>query len=155
MSRRRSAPKRLIIPDPKFGDVMVSRFINCLMWEGKKAVAEGLLFGAFDLIQSKGSDPLQIFRKAISTVKPALEVRSKRIGGATCPVPVEVSVSRSEALACRWIIRSARTRPEKTMTEKLAFELMDASNQRGAAYKKKDDTHRMAEANKAFAHYRW
>ncbi|MBT4700271.1 MAG: 30S ribosomal protein S7 [Rhodospirillaceae bacterium] len=156
MSRRHAAEKRKIIPDPKFGDLVVSKFTNCLMLDGKKSVAEGILYGAFDLIEKKaGTDPLKAFHEAIDNVKPAIEVRSRRVGGATYQVPVEVRSLRRQALAIRWIVDLARKRSENTMTERLSGELLDAANNRGAAVKKREDTHKMAEANKAFAHYRW
>ncbi|MBT3764490.1 MAG: 30S ribosomal protein S7 [Rhodospirillaceae bacterium] len=156
MSRRHAAEKRKIIPDPKFGDLVVSKFTNCLMLDGKKSVAEGILYGAFDIIEKKaGTDPLKAFHEAIDNVKPAIEVRSRRVGGATYQVPVEVRSLRRQALAIRWIVDLARKRSENTMTERLSGELLDAANNRGAAVKKREDTHKMAEANKAFAHYRW
>ncbi|MGY9003357.1 MAG: 30S ribosomal protein S7 [Rhodospirillales bacterium] len=156
MSRRHAAEKRVILPDPKFGDLVVSKFTNCLMLDGKKSAAEKILYGAFDLIEKKaGADPLKSFHEAIDNVKPAIEVRSRRVGGATYQVPVEVRTSRRQALAIRWIVDLARKRSENTMTERLSGELMDAANNRGAAVKKREDTHKMAEANKAFAHYRW
>jgi small subunit ribosomal protein S7 len=156
MSRRRRAEKREILVDPKFGDRVLSKFMNCLMLDGKKSLAEGIVYGAFDRIQSRGaSDPVRSFHDALGNVKPEVEVRSRRVGGATYQVPVEVRPERAQALAIRWLISAARKRSELTMTERLAGELMDASNNRGAAVKKREDTHRMAEANKAFSHYRW
>ena len=156
MPRRRDVPKRKITPDPKFKDKLVAKFTNCIMHDGKKAVAEGILYGAFDVIQSRHKeDPLDVFRKALDNVKPKLEVKSRRVGGATYQVPVEVRPERRVALAMRWLVLYARDRREKTMPERLAAELVDASQLRGNAVKKKDDTHKMAEANKAFAHYRW
>ena len=156
MSRRRAAAKREVLPDAKFGDEVVTKFMNCLMYEGKKAAAESIVYGAFDRITKRGSqDPLRIFHDALNNVRPAVEVRSRRVGGATYQVPVEVRTDRSQALAIRWLIGSARARSEKTMEERLSGELMDAAQNRGAAVKKRDDTHRMAEANKAFSHYRW
>jgi small subunit ribosomal protein S7 len=156
MPRRRDVPKRKITPDPKFKDKLVAKFTNCIMHDGKKAVAEGILYGAFDVIQSRHKeDPLDIFRKALDNVKPKLEVKSRRVGGATYQVPVEVRPERRVALAMRWLVLYARDRGEKTMPERLAAELVDAAQLRGNAVKKKDDTHKMAEANKAFAHYRW
>ena len=156
MPRRRDVPKRKIIPDPKFKDKLVAKFTNCVMHDGKKAVAEGILYGAFDVIQARHKeDPLEVFRKALDNVKPKLEVKSRRVGGATYQVPVEVRPERRVALAMRWLVSYARERGEKTMPERLAAELVDASQLRGNAVKKKDDTHKMAEANKAFAHYRW
>jgi small subunit ribosomal protein S7 len=156
MPRRRDVPKRKITPDPKFKDKLVAKFTNCVMHDGKKSVAEGILYGAFDVIQARHKeDPLEVFRKALDNVKPKLEVKSRRVGGATYQVPVEVRPERRVALAMRWLVLYARDRGEKTMRERLAAELVDASQLRGNAVKKKDDTHKMAEANKAFAHYRW
>ncbi|MBX3187248.1 MAG: 30S ribosomal protein S7 [Labilithrix sp.] len=156
MPRRREVPKRRIIPDPKYKDKLVSKFTNTLMFDGGKAVAEGILYGAFDVIGERfKEDPLEVFRKALDNVKPKLEVKSRRVGGATYQVPVEVRPERRVALAMRWIVQYARDRGEKTMRERLAGEFVDASQGRGNAVKKKDDTHKMAEANKAFAHYRW
>jgi small subunit ribosomal protein S7 len=156
MPRRREVPKRHIIPDPKYKDKLVSKFTNTLMFDGGKAVAEGILYGAFDVIGERfKEDPLEVFRKALDNVKPKLEVKSRRVGGATYQVPVEVRPERRVALAMRWIVMNARGRGEKTMRERLAGEFVDASQGRGNAVKKKDDTHKMAEANKAFAHYRW
>ena len=156
MSRRHAAEKREILPDPKFGDLVVSKFMNCLMLDGKKSVAERIVYGALDIIQEKTrQEPVEVFREALSNVKPAVEVRSRRVGGATYQVPVEVRADRAQALAIRWLIDNARKRNEVTMTERLSGELMDAANNRGSAIKKREDTHRMAEANKAFSHYRW
>jgi len=156
MSRRHRAEKREVIPDAKFGDVILAKFMNSLMYEGKKSVAEGILYGAFDTIQQKTKqDPLSVFHEALRNVSPALEVRSRRVGGATYQVPVEVRPDRRRALAIRWLVNAARNRGENTMTEKLAGELLDASSNRGAAVKKREDTHKMAEANRAFSHYRW
>ncbi|MEQ8666642.1 MAG: 30S ribosomal protein S7 [Rhodospirillales bacterium] len=156
MSRRHAAEKREILPDPKFGDIVVSKFMNALMYDGKKSVAEGIIYGAFDRISEKtGGDPLKVFHEAIDNVKPAVEVRSRRVGGATYQVPVEVRTDRRQALAIRWLVENSRKRSENTMVERLSGEIMDASNNRGAAVKKREDTHRMAEANKAFSHYRW
>ena len=156
MPRRREVPKRNIIPDPKYKDKLVSKFTNTLMYGGGKAVAEGILYGAFDVIAERAKeDPLEVFRKALDAVKPKLEVKSRRVGGATYQVPVEVRPERRVALAMRWIVMNARARGEKTMRERLAGEFLDASQGRGNAVKKKEDTHKMAEANKAFAHYRW
>ena len=156
MPRRREVPKRRIIPDPKFKDKLVAKFMNSLMIGGKKATAEGILYGAFDIITSRyKEDPLEVFRKALDNVKPKLEVKSRRVGGATYQVPVEVRPERRVALAMRWLVTYSRSRGEKTMRERLAAELVDAAQNRGNAVKKKDDTHKMAEANKAFAHYRW
>jgi small subunit ribosomal protein S7 len=156
MSRRHRADKREINPDPKFGDLVVSKFMNNLMYEGKKSVAEGIVYGALEAIQSKAkSDPVQMFHQALDNVAPAIEVRSRRVGGATYQVPVEVRTERRQALAIRWIITAARGRNEKTMVERLSGELLDAANNRGTAVKKREDTHKMAEANRAFSHYRW
>lgn len=156
MSRRRAAEKRTINPDPKFGDLVLGKFTNSLLYAGKKSIAETIVYGALDQIKSKtGGDSLRTFHDALNTVKPDVEVKSRRVGGATYQVPVEVRSSRSQALAIRWIIEAARKRSEKTMVERLANELMDAVNNRGTAVKKREDTHRMAEANKAFSHYRW
>jgi small subunit ribosomal protein S7 len=156
MPRRREVPKRRIIPDPKYKDKLISKFTNTLMLSGKKAVAEGILYGALDVIQERfKEDPLEVFRKALDNVKPKLEVKSRRVGGATYQVPVEVRPERRVALAMRWLVTYSRERGEKTMRERLAGELRDAAEGRGNAVKKKDDTHKMAEANKAFAHYRW
>ena len=156
MSRRHRAEKREILPDPKFGDVVVSKFMNNLMLDGKKSVAEGIVYGAFDQIASRGgNDPLRMFHEALNNIRPEVEVRSRRVGGATYQVPVEVRAERRQALAIRWIIDAARKRGEHTMEDRLSNELLDAVNNRGAAVKKREDTHRMAEANKAFSHYRW
>ncbi len=156
MPRRRRAEKREINPDPKFGDVVLSKFINCLMYDGKKSVAERIVYGALDAIEQKmRKDPVEVFHEALDNVKPQVEVRSRRVGGATYQVPVEVRPDRRQALAIRWMIGAARARGERTMMERLAGELMDAASGRGAAVKKKEDTHRMAEANRAFSHYRW
>jgi small subunit ribosomal protein S7 len=156
MSRRHKAEKREIIPDAKYGDVVVAKFMNTIMYEGKKSVAEQIVYGALDGIESKvKGDPLTVFKQALENVAPAVEVRSRRVGGATYQVPVEVRVDRRQALAIRWIISAARERNDKTMIDRLSSELLDASNNRGAAVKKREDTHRMAEANRAFAHYRW
>jgi small subunit ribosomal protein S7 len=156
MSRRHRADKRVINPDPKFGDLVVSKFMNNLMFEGKKSVAETIVYSALDKIQAKAkSDPLQVFHQALDNVAPAIEVRSRRVGGATYQVPVEVRAERRQALAIRWIITAARARSENTMVDRLSGELLDASNNRGTAVKKREDTHKMAEANRAFSHYRW
>ncbi len=156
MSRRHAAERREVLPDPKFGDLVVTKFTNGLMRDGKKSVAEKTIYGAFDQIQKKtGQDPLKVFHEAIENVKPAVEVRSRRVGGATYQVPVEVRAARRQTLAIRWLVDTARKRSEDTMTERLSGELLDAANNRGAAVKKREDTHRMAEANKAFSHYRW
>ena len=156
MARRRVAQKRKIIPDPKFNDILVARFINCILNDGKKGLAETIFYKALDNIEVKGKEePLRVFRKAIENAAPLLEVRSRRVGGATYQVPVEVRESRRQALSMRWVIQNARSRPGRTMAEKLTGELMDAFNNSGGAVKKKEEVHRMAEANKAFAHYRW
>jgi small subunit ribosomal protein S7 len=156
MPRRRDVPKRKITPDPKYNDKLVAKFTNSLMTGGKKSTAEGILYGSFDIIATRfKEDPLEVFRKALDNVKPKLEVKSRRVGGATYQVPVEVRPERRVALAMRWIVKYSRDRGEKTMRERLAAEFVDAANGRGNAVKKKDDTHKMAEANKAFAHYRW
>jgi small subunit ribosomal protein S7 len=156
MSRRRRALKREVLPDAKFGELLVTKFMNCLMEQGKKSVAEGIVYGAFDIIRAKTKkDPLEVFKEAVNKVRPYLEVRSRRVGGATYQVPTDVRPDRGIALAMRWIIIAMRKRGEKTSPERLAGELMAASNDNGAAIKKREDTHKMAEANKAFAHYRW
>ena len=156
MSRRHSAEKREIIPDAKYGDLVVAKFMNTIMYEGKKSVAEKIVYGAFDNVEAKAkTDPLAVFKQALENVAPSVEVRSRRVGGATYQVPVEVRADRRQALAIRWIISAARGRNDKTMKDRLCAELLDASNNRGAAVKKREETHRMAEANRAFAHYRW
>jgi len=156
MSRRRAAVKRDVLPDAKFGDMVLTKFINSLMYEGKKSVAERIIYGAMDKIQGRGGkDSLELFHEALDNVRPALEVRSRRIGGATYQVPTEVRSDRSQALAIRWLITAARKRSEKTMVDRMSAELSDAANNRGSAVKKREDTHKMAEANRAFAHYRW
>jgi small subunit ribosomal protein S7 len=156
MARRRRADKREVLPDPKFGDIVLTKFMNSLMYEGKKSTAESIVYGAFDAIEAKmRRDPLEIFHNALDNVKPGIEVRSRRVGGATYQVPVEVRAERAQALALRWLISAARNRSENTMSSRLASELIDASNNRGTAVKKREDTHRMAEANRAFSHYRW
>ncbi len=156
MSRRHRAEKRDIIPDAKFGDIVVTKFMNTIMHDGKKSIAETIVYGAFDSIELKSrSEPLAVFKQALDNVAPAIEVRSRRVGGATYQVPVEVRPERRQALAIRWIINAARGRNDKTMVERLSAELMDAANNRGNAVKKREDTHRMAEANRAFSHYRW
>ncbi len=156
MSRRRRAEKREIIPDPKFGDVVLSKFMNVLMYAGKKSLAETIVYGALDQVQGRGGqDAIRVFHAALDNVKPEIEVRSRRVGGATYQVPVEVRPDRSQALAIRWLISASRGRSEPTMTDRLANEILDASNNRGSAVKKREDTHRMAEANRAFSHYRW
>ncbi|MEE2956852.1 MAG: 30S ribosomal protein S7 [Pseudomonadota bacterium] len=156
MSRRRAAEKRKVLPDAKFGDLVIAKFINCLMLQGKRSTAEKIVYLALDEIGSKaGGDPVKSFHEALNNVKPGIEVRSRRVGGATYQVPVEVRSDRQQALAIRWLIETARSRSENTMTERLSHELLDAINNRGNAVKKREDTHRMAEANKAFSHYRW
>ena len=157
MPRRREVVKRDVLPDPKYNSKLVTRFINCLMLDGKKSTAESIFYGSIDIIKERTNeeDPLSVFQQAIDNVKPTLEVKSRRVGGATYQVPIEVKADRKNALAIRWIISYTRERGEKTMRERLAAELMDASNNEGASIKKKVDTFRMAEANKAFAHYRW
>ena len=156
MSRRRRPEKREILPDPKFGDLVLSKFMNSVMLDGKKSVAEGIVYGALDQVQSKTKqEPVTVFHQALDNVAPHVEVRSRRVGGATYQVPVEVRTERRQALAIRWIIQAARGRNDKTMVERLSAELLDASNNRGNAVKKREDTHRMAEANRAFSHYRW
>ena len=154
--RRRAAEKREVLPDPKFGDQVVTKFVNSLMYDGKKSVAETILYAAFDRMKARtGKDPVGMFHEALDNVKPALEVRSRRVGGATYQVPVEVPARRARTLAVRWLVQFARQRREKTMAQRLANELLDAQSQQGGAYKRKDDIYRMAQANKAFAHYRW
>jgi len=156
MSRRHRAEKRDIIPDPKFGDNVLMKFMNSVMRDGKKSVAERIVYGALDQVESKAKrNPVELFHEALDNVMPAVEVRSRRVGGATYQVPVEVRTDRRQALAIRWIISAARGRNENTMVERLSGELLDAANNRGTAVKKREDTHRMAEANKAFSHYRW
>ncbi|MGB9716771.1 MAG: 30S ribosomal protein S7 [Thermodesulfovibrionales bacterium] len=156
MPRRRVVEKREILPDPKYNNKLVSKFINTIMKDGKRSIAEKICYGAFDIIRKKtGSDPLKVFKTAVENVKPVVEVKPRRVGGATYQVPVEVRASRRTALAFRWIINYSRARAEKTMQEKIAGELLDAYNNTGSSIKKKEDTHKMAEANKAFAHYRW
>src|SRR5919107_895901 len=156
MSRRRAAEKREVLPDAKFGDIVLTKFMNTLMERGKKSVAERVVYGALDEVQAKlKQDPVPAFHEALENVKPAVEVRSRRVGGATYQVPVEVRPERRQALAIRWIIQAARGRNDKTMVDRLSAELMDAANNRGNAVKKREDTHRMAEANRAFSHYRW
>ena len=156
MPRRREVAKREVLPDPKYNSRLVAKFINNIMRQGKKSVAERILYGAFDVIERRSKqDPLEVFHKAMEHVRPIIEVKSRRVGGATYQVPVEVRSDRRDALAMRWIISYAKNRSEKTMIDKLAGELMDAAQNRGGAVKKREDTHRMAEANKAFAHYRW
>jgi small subunit ribosomal protein S7 len=156
MSRRHKAERREVNPDPKFNDLVVSKFMNSIMREGKKSVAENIVYGALDRMQSRAkSDPIQMFHSALENVMPAVEVRSRRVGGATYQVPVEVRPERRQALAIRWLIAAARSRNENTMEERLSGELLDAANNRGTAVKKREDTHKMAEANRAFSHYRW
>ncbi len=156
MSRRREVPKRHLQPDPKYGDVRLAKFVNMLMLRGKKSTAESIVYGALDQIKSKkGDDGLEVFGKALENVRPLVEVKSRRVGGATYQVPIEVRATRQAALAMRWIVDAARKRGEKSMTNRLAGELMDAADSKGAAVRKREDTHRMAEANKAFSHYRW
>ena len=156
MSRRHRAEKREVIPDPKFGDTVLSKFMNSVMKDGKKSAAERIVYGALDQIEDKvKQNPVELFHQALENVMPALEVRSRRVGGATYQVPIEVRTDRRQALAIRWIISAARARGENTMVERLSGELLDAANNRGAAVKKREDTHRMAEANRAFSHYRW
>lgn len=156
MPRRREVPKREILPDPVYNSPLVAKFVNVMMWDGKKAVAEGIIYSALDKIKAKTEeDPLKVFKKAIDNLQPKVEVKSKRVGGANYQVPVEVSASRRTALAMRWLVGYARDRGEKTMVDRLAAEILDASAAKGNAVKKREDVHRMAEANKAFAHYRW
>jgi len=156
MPRKRVIVRREIAPDPRYSSLLVAKFVSCLLRKGKKSTAQAILYGAFDLIKQKSKeDPLPVFQKAVANVKPMVEVRSRRVGGSTYQVPTEVRASRGQALALRWIISFAKARGEKSMASKLAGELMDAAAGRGAAVKKREDTHRMAEANKAFAHYRW
>ncbi len=156
MSRRHAAEKREVLPDPKFGDIVVAKFMNSLMFDGKKSVAERIVYGAFDAVEGKlKREPLNVFHEALDNVKPAVEVRSRRVGGATYQVPVEVRSDRAQALAIRWLIQMSRGRSEDTMAARLANEIIDAAQNRGASIKKREDTHRMAEANKAFSHYRW
>ena len=156
MPRRREVPKRVMLPDPKFKDQTVAKFINVIMLDGKKSIAEGIIYGALDIIQDRGAEkPLDIFYQALENIRPVVEVKSRRVGGATYQVPVEVRPSRRNALAMRWLVESARKRGGKSMTQRLAGELMDAADNRGAAARKKDEVHRMAEANKAFSHYRF
>ena len=156
MARRRRPEKREILPDPRFGDLILSKFMNLVMYEGKKSVAESIVYNALDVVEQKTRrDPLGVFHDALANVKPGIEVRSRRVGGATYQVPVEVRPERSQALAIRWLIGAARNRSEHTMAARLSGELVDAANNRGTAVKKREDSHRMAEANRAFSHYRW
>ena len=156
MPRRREVPKRTILPDPKFGDQIVAKFINVMMLDGKKSIAERIIYGALDIISERGAEkPLDVFYEALDNIRPVVEVKSRRVGGATYQVPVEVRPSRRNALAMRWLVDSARNRSEKSMTQRVAGELMDAAEKRGGAARKKDEVHRMAEANKAFSHFRF
>ena len=156
MPRRREVPKRTILPDPKFGDQTVAKFINVMMLDGKKSIAERIIYGALDIISERGAEkPLDVFYEALDNIRPVVEVKSRRVGGATYQVPVEVRPSRRNALAMRWLVDSARNRSEKSMTQRVAGELMDAAEKRGGAARKKDEVHRMAEANKAFSHFRF
>ena len=156
MARRRRPEKRVILPDPKFGDEVLSKFMNSVMLDGKKSTAEGIVYSALETVEARAKkDPLQDFHDALNNVKPGIEVRSRRVGGATYQVPVEVRAERAQALAIRWLITAARNRSENTMSARLSGELLDASSNRGNAVKKREDTHRMAEANRAFSHYRW
>lgn len=156
MPRRREVAKRIVLADPKYNDKLVTKFVNNLMIGGKKSVAEKIVYGAFDLIVDRsGEDAVEVFKKAFENIRPLLEVKSRRVGGSTYQVPIEVRPDRRNALVIRWVLSASRARGEKTMCERLAAELLDAANNRGASVKKKEDTHRMAEANKAFAHYRW
>ncbi|MCB4205128.1 30S ribosomal protein S7 [Deferribacterales bacterium Es71-Z0220] len=156
MARRRVAKKREVLPDPLYGEVLVTKFINSLMYDGKKSVAEKIFYSALEIIKNKTQEEgIEVFKKAIDNVKPLLEVKSRRVGGATYQVPIEVRADRKQALAIRWIINASRARKEKTMDERLAGEFMDAAANKGASVKKREDTHKMAEANKAFAHFRW
>ena len=156
MPRRRSAEKREVLPDAKYGDLVLTKFINSIMYDGKKSTAERIVYGALDTVSRRsGADPVKVFHDALENVKPSVEVRSRRVGGATYQVPVEVRPDRRQALAIRWIIDAARSRHENTMADRLSSELQDASENRGSAVKKREDTHRMADANKAFSHYRW
>jgi small subunit ribosomal protein S7 len=156
MSRRRRAEVREIDPDPVYNSTLAEKFVNNMMWDGKKTVAQGIFYGAMETLRERsGDDPVKVFKKAVENAKPLLEVKTRRVGGANYQVPVEVSQNRRTSLAIRWILINARSRPDKGMPDKLANELLDAANMRGGAIKKKDDVHRMAEANKAFAHYRW
>jgi len=156
MSRRHRAEKREILPDPKFGDLILSKFMNAIMLDGKKSAAEKIVYGALDIVESRAkSEPLRMFHDALENIKPSVEVRSRRVGGATYQIPVEVRNERKQALAIRWLVSASRSRNENTMRERLAGELLDAANNRGSAVKKREDTHKMAEANRAFSHYRW
>ena len=156
MSRRHAAEKRQVLPDPKYGDLVITKFVNSLMYHGKKSVGEIIVYSALEEIEKKAkTDPVKLFHEALENVKPSVEVRSRRVGGATYQVPVEVRAERAQALAIRWLIANARKRSERTMKERLSGELLDAANNRGNSVKKREDTHKMAEANKAFSHYRW
>lgn len=156
MSRRRAAAKRVILPDAKYGDLVLTKFMNTMMYDGKKSAAEKIVYGALEIIQKKTSkEPVKFFHDALNNIKPSVEVRSRRVGGATYQVPTEVRSVRQQALAIRWLIEAARVRKEKTMNERIAAELMDAANGRGGAVTKRENTHKMADANKAFSHYRW
>jgi len=156
MPRKGKVPRRDVLPDPKFHSKLIAKFVHGIMWEGKKSIAENILYGALEIMAKKTSeDPVKLFEKAVENAKPVLEVRSRRVGGSTYQVPVEIRPERRQALAIRWLIHFARSRGEKSMREKLASELLDAASNKGSAVKKKEDTHKMAEANKAFAHYRW
>ena len=155
MSRKRKAPKRKNYPDPKYKSEVISKFINSIMYDGKRSTAEKILYSALEKMKAKNQDPLKVFNSAIGNVRPNLEVRSRRVGGATYQVPVEVKSNRSQAIALRWLLDASRKRKNKTMAEKLFYEIMDASQNKGSAVKKSEDTHKMAESNKAFAHFRW
>ena len=156
MPRKGKVPKRDVMPDPKYHNKLVAKFINGIMWDGKRSIAESIFYGAFDIIADRTKeDPLKLFEKALENAKPILEVRSRRVGGSTYQVPVEIRPERSQALAIRWLVNYSRSRSEKSMRERLAGELMDAAAKKGSTIKKKEDVHKMAEANKAFAHYRW
>ncbi len=156
MPRKGNVPRREVLPDPLYNSTLVSKFVNCLMWQGKKSTAENIFYDALKIIQEKtNDDPLKVFKKAVDSVKPVLEVKTRRVGGANYQVPVEVNPNRRTSLSIRWLVGYSRERKEKSMEEKLAAELMDAANNRGSAIKKREDVHKMAEANKAFAHYRW
>ena len=156
MARRRRPEKREILPDPRFGDITLSKFMNSVMYDGKKSVAEGIVYTAMETVETRAKrEPIGVFHDALNNIKPGIEVRSRRVGGATYQVPVEVRPERAQALAIRWLIAAARSRSENTMSARLSGELLDASNNRGNAVKKREDTHRMAEANRAFSHYRW
>ena len=155
MPRRREVPKRIILPDPKFGNIMLAKFINTVMKDGKKSIAEKIVYGALDIITAKKGEGMDVLNSALENVRPSVEVKSRRVGGATYQVPIEVRSSRQDALAMRWLVEASRKRGEKSMAQKMAGELLDASERRGTAVKKREDVHKMAEANKAFAHFRW